>query len=501
MMKRMAILAVDIATSGTKAMAYSEDGRRLCEGRAAHVLSTPAPGYAEQDMQQLFDAFVSAVRSAVMNLPSQFSVGCISLGGVMHSVVGLNATHDPVTPVLIWPDTRSAVVAGQARAQFGLGLYQNTGVPLHAMLPLTKIAWLRQQQPDVFIQVHRFVSIKEYILERLTGVAAVDVSTAAASGLYNLHTQSWDDAALTFAGIESSQLNPPCACTAMFPLADTAKSLLSLTNGVMVVAGSTDGILANLGSGAYLTTDVGVTLGSSGAVRRLVREPQLDADGRTFCYPLADGLYVVGGPSNAGGIVWKWVLEQFAPQHVGDTDDAVWNAIAATEAGSSGLLFFPYLTGERAPIWDDTIRAAYVGLSLHHGLPHIWRAAAEGMAYSLAAIYQIIANMGPSPRRLLASGGFFRQPVWSQLAADVLGVPITLVDDDESSARGSFLLAMAALEGQPLQQMAATFAPSGHIQYHPNGAGTADYQQRLERFMQLIPLLQARGSATLDQPQ
>ncbi len=485
------VVCVDIATSGIKVVVYDESARVVALCKESYGIRSPEPGFAEQNPDEIVGAFFASLKSAILSLPSGCRVAAISLGGVMHSILGLDGHDRPITPVMIWADTRSQSQAKSVKQHHGIDLYQTIGVPIHAMLPLTKIRWLKDTEPSVFRSVSRFVSIKEYLLWHMTGQFVVDVSTAAASGLFHLGRRSWSDESLAIAGITGDMLSAPTACTEALPLSHSAWCLLGASEALkeaVVVVGSTDGVLANLGSGAVEINQVGVTLGSSGAVRRMTNRMVLDDEGRTFCYPLDESNFVVGGATNTGGVVWDWMMEQFPPD---ESDPArLWEAIDEVPAGADGLLFIPYLAGERAPVWDDSAQGVLFGLTLGHRRPHIWRAAAESMAYSLVSIYRLLQGFGPMPSGVIATGGFFRQPIWTRLLSDALGVPVFVCEDEESSARGSFLLAKSALMKAPLRDVLKRYPAKLKEPVVPADGKAEVYDKHLARFARLYEAVQ-----------
>lgn len=485
-MEHRVILAVDVATSGIKVVVYDDDAHVMARYKKSYFVHAPKPGYAEQDPDEIMRAFFATLTDAISNLPLACKVSAISLGGVMHSILALDSQFRPATPLMIWADTRSQNEAKTVLQHHGAALYQTTGVPIHAMLPLTKIRWLYDNEPAIFRETRYFVSIKEYLIWHLTGRFVVDVSTAASSGLFHLSRGSWSDEALNIAGITGDMLSTPVACTESLPITNVAFTRLGSHEAVKdaaVVVGSTDGVLANLGSGAILDNEVGVTLGSSGAVRRVTNRVVLDEKGRTFCYPLDGSTYVVGGATNAGGIVWDWILSQFPPDEAAQSE--VWRALEDVEIGAAGLLLLPYLTGERAPVWDDHAKGVLFGLSLGHRREHVWRAGAESMAYALASIYRLLQDFGPPPHGVIATGGFFQQPVWTKLLADVLGVPVLVSDDEESSARGSFLLAKSSLEDTPVSDVLNRYPAKLRVPVEPDSRLFPLYAAHRARFSKL----------------
>ena len=214
-----------------------------------------------------------------------------------------------------------------------------------------------------------------------------------------------------------------------------------MTAGVSLLIGASDGCLANLGAGAIKANTATLTIGTSGAVRQTVREPLRDAQGRLFCYILDDDHYVVGGPTNNGGNVLEWVSEKLTRQ---DTE-AVLTDAEGVPPGSDGLLFFPYLQGERAPLWDATVRGAYLHVDWQHTQAHFARAALEGVLFNLLSINQLLVEYTGPARVIHANGGFAQSRFWVQMLADIAGIPVRLNASNESGSMGAILLTMKAV--------------------------------------------------------
>ena len=371
----------------------------------------------------------------------------------MHGLVALDASGSPLTPLITWADTRAAA---QARAltqrRDGLDIYHRTGTPLHPMSQLAKLMWFREHDRSTFDRTVKWVSLKELILRELVDELVVDHSSASATGLFNLQRLDWDEDVLDMLQLSRDKLSAHVPTTEVVGRLgrDRARGL-ALPIGTPVVAGASDGALANLGVGAVLRGMVGCTIGTSGAVRMCVAEPLTDARGRTFCYALTPDRWVIGGATSNGGIALRWLRDRVLP--TSDTAGAperdryrqMSEMAGRVAAGSDGLLFLPHLLGERAPQWHANARAAFIGLTIQHGREHLVRSVMEGVTLQLWRVLTTLAEIGGEPREIRATGGFARSRLWRQIVADVFGAGVSFPREPESACLGAAVLAMKAV--------------------------------------------------------
>ena len=289
-----------------------------------------------------------------------------------------------------------------------------------------------------------WVGIKDYVLFRLTGVLAVDESTASATGLYGLAARDWDAEALDLVGLGREQLPVLHATTDVVARLGADVATWGLPAGTPIVAGASDGVLANLGVGAVAPGVAACSIGTSAAIRGVVRAPSVDEQGRVFCYVLVPGRWVVGGATNNGGNVLRW-LGRVAGADLSDPDAELTELAATVPPGAEGLLMLPYLSGERAPRWAGDLSGAFLGLTQRHTRAHLARAALEGVCLQLALVLEAMQAAGLGLVELRATGGFARSPFWRQLLADVLGTPIGFPASEQGSAIGAALLGHVAL--------------------------------------------------------
>lgn len=492
------VVAVDIGTTSTKTLIVGLDGRIAASHAVEYPLSMPQPDYAEQDPELIYSAVLEGIRETVRQAGlGQEDVLCVSFSSAMHSLIALDTEDVPLTPMMTWADNRSAANAERFRSQeLGQKLYRETGTPIHPMSPLTKLLWLKEHAPDVHARATMFAGIKDYVLAKLFGQWVCDVSLASATGMLNLETLRWHDDALALAGITAAKLPEPVPVThRLAGLRPDVAASLGLDAGTPFVVGASDGALANLGAGAVRPGTLAVTIGTSGAVRALVRAPLVDPAARLFCYALREGAWLVGGPLNNGGVVLRWVRDELATLEAeqarrrGDSPyDELMRLAAEVEPGADGLLFLPLLAGERAPSWNANARGVYFGLTLSHGKKHMIRAALEGVMFRVRAVADALQELHGPAHEVIASGGFARSPLWRQMLADVLGLPVTVPPTVESSALGAAQLGFVAIGAAAgFEAFASWNASAEDVQYTSASEFTADSGLHSEKTVRHMP--------------
>jgi gluconokinase len=451
---RDVVIGVDLGTTSAKAVAFTTDATAHASGTAPYELDSPRPGYAEQDPEVVAGAAWAALREvsgAARN--AGLRVAGVAVSAAMHSLIGLDARGRALTPAITWADSRAAEQAARLRSSdLASELHRRTGTPVHPMSPLVKLRWFAETEPEVASAVRHWVGIKEYALRRLTGELVVDHGTASGTGLFDLRRESWDPEALGYARVTPEQLPALVPTTAVVRLNDEAAGLTGLPAGTPVVVGGGDGPLANLGLGAIRPGAVACSIGTSGALRAAADAPRLDDRGRVYCYVIAEDRYVIGGAVNNGGIVLDWLADAVAPDlatravAAGRSDAAALLDVAArAPAGSGGLLFLPYLLGERAPLWAGRPRGVYLGLSRDHRREHLLRAPIEGVCLQLAVVLAVLLDAGVEIRDIRATGGFSRSVLWRRILAAAFGRPVGFAASPEGSSLGAALLGMVAL--------------------------------------------------------
>jgi gluconokinase len=397
----------------------------------------------------------TAVLTQVLGSPELRGVELagVGLATYMHSLILLDADDKPLTNIITWADLRAEAEVKELKERPGASaIYAHTGCPVHPMYLPAKLMWFAKHTPHLFARARRVVSMKDYLVHRLAGAFLVDESVASASGLLNIHSLEWDEMVTEAVGLEPSMLSrvvPPLTILEGFTTPYTRAA--TLPAGVPLVIGASDGTLSNLGSGALLPGQFAAMIGTSAAVRVVSEHPVLDDRARTWCYYLAERNWVPGGATNNGGNILRWYRDRFgaddrlrARRRRVDPYQVLSERAAAVPPGSRGLLFLPFLAGERCPNWNASARGVLFGLNLSHGPDEMVRSIMEGTVYQLYSVFEALQDLVGTPTEVRASGGFTRSREWVQIMADVFGVPLALPRVTEGTAFGAAALAMVA---------------------------------------------------------
>src|SRR5579862_857388 len=353
-------LGVDIGTTSVKSIAFSGDGKTFCKHSLAYPIKHKHPDWSEQDPDEILRAVINTVENILRDLSPHIPRLC-SFSSAMHSLIAVNKEGIPISPSIIWADNRAKDIAARIHSSNQAQTYYNiTGLPVHAMSPFCKLQWLKENRTEIFDNAFKFIGIKEYIFLKLFGIYVIDASMAAATGLMNRKTIQWDPWILEQIGVKEQRLSDIVEIQKIF----TSPDIFSSLQNVPFVIGGSDGAMANIGANEEEGSLV-ITVGTSSAARLIIDQPQIDPQMRTFCYYLDKQHWLVGGASNNGGIILQWLKEDFFKSS-GDVNDFS-NLASTIEPGANGLIFLPYLLGERAPIWDSKARGLLFGLRIEHG--------------------------------------------------------------------------------------------------------------------------------------
>ncbi len=441
------VIGVDLGTGSAKAIAMNASGEIIDTAQISYPILEPQPGYQEQPADLIWAAFKQCIAAVTGQLQQPPRV--ISLSSAMHSLIPVDGRANPLMNTIIWADNRSASIARKLHQMpIAKSIYEETGTPVHAMTPLSKILWIRAHEEAIFRDTAKFISVKEYIWHKLFGVYEADYSIASATGLMNIEKLRWNETSLNTAFIREEQLSALVNTNHNRRCSD--ESLLrelGASADTIFFIGASDGCLANIGSFAIEEGHVALTIGTSGAIRVTRRKPMLNFKSMTFNYRLDESTYVCGGPINNGGIALKWYAERVLARKLEATDDYanLLAALKATPPGAEGLTFLPYVVGERAPIWNSQACGVFFGMRTYHDQTHFTRAVVEGVSMSLYDIAQNMMETGLDIRQVNVSGGFVHSELWLQLLADLFGKKICLINTADASATGAAFLAMKNL--------------------------------------------------------
>jgi gluconokinase len=441
------VLGIDIGTGSAKAVAVDLQGKAVEVAQQYYSFQSPKPGYHEQDPEQIWFAFLSCVKEVISK--TGVHPTAISLSSAMHSLIPVSEHGMPLAPMITWADNRSAEIAKRLQASNeGLSVYKATGTPLHAMSPLCKLIWLKENEPLLFEKTFKFISIKEYIWYKLFQEFKIDYSIASCTGLFDIYGLKWHSESLDLAGIIQSKLSDPVKTnySKTFKVNQEDKDLNFLMSDVTFVIGASDGCLSNLGSMANEAGVAVLTIGTSGAIRISSNRPLPNLKAMTFSYILDDTTFVCGGPINNGGLALQWWLKNYGPSDLKEKDyEQFFKEISSINPGSDGLLFLPYLTGERAPIWDSESCGVFFGVKLQHTLHHFSRAVLEGICFAMKDVLEAVQENSDPITQINIGGGFVTSDLWVQLLADITGKKLVIAQHEDASAVGAAYLAMKTM--------------------------------------------------------
>ena len=441
-----AVITLDMGTSSVRACLVDDSLKILFQRSVPVNLDSGLDGRAEQSAEEVISACLNCLADAITwAAENSVSPAGLCFSNAVGSLVMLDEHDDPVGPALTWADTRSANEADILKNRLGKELYAYTACPINASYWLPKLQWLKStgKLPGT---TARFCTLKDLLILRLTGQFVTDASNAAATGLCNAISGAWDDLALREADITIEQLPRILDTTAvLFLIKNEYLAKAGLDEKMPVILGATDGVLSSLGAGAFELGQVTSMIGTSGACRMAASQPDLsDPRQRLWSYPLTDKIWIRGGAMTNGGLVTQWFAENFFKEE-SDPLASMLNEAAKVEPGAGGVIFLPYLYGERSPIYDEHARGVFFGLHGSHTRAHMARAALEGVIFALATIFELLRDSVDQVKEVRATGGYVRSPLSLQIQADIFNFPISVPENYEGSSIGAAALAYLAL--------------------------------------------------------
>jgi xylulokinase len=485
------LLGIDVSTTATKAVLVDEAGAVRGAGTSAYDYDVPRPLWSEQDPELWWAGGVDAIRGALAAAAVDGSaVDAIGLTGQMHGAVLLDEAEHPLRPAILWNDQRTAAECDDIRHRLGgrERLVAITGNDALTGFTAPKLLWVRSHEPETWARVAHVLLPKDYVRLRLTGDHAVDRADGAGTLLFDLAARTWSTEVL-----DALELDPAILPrTAEGPevtgvVSAAAADATSLRPGTPVVAGGGDQAANAVGVGAVDPGVVALSLGTSGVVFAATDQPIVEPAGRVhaFCHAVPDRWHLMSVMLSAAGSL-RWYRDALAPGV--DFGDLVDEA-ASVSAGSDGLFFLPYLTGERSPHPDPLARGAFVGLTVGHGRAHLTRAVIEGVAFGLRDGLDLMTGAGMArPAQIRASGGGLASALWRQVLADVLEAEIATVNTTEGAAFGAALLAAVGAGHHASVQDAAAALVSARTAASP-GPDAAAYRERHAIYAGLYPAL------------
>ena len=494
------VLGIDVGTSGTKALAIHESGEVLASALAEYPLMTPRPDWAEQDPADWKRAAVDALSQLSSALGSRVSEVCgLGLTGQMHGSVFLDAGGRVLRNAILWCDQRTAAQCEAITSAVGeQHLIEMTCNPALTGFTAPKILWLRDNEPENYEKISRVLLPKDYIRYELTGEMATDVADASGTLLFDVANRRWHTELMGILGIPIEWMprayeGPETTGTLLPQVAEAT----GLPAGIPVIAGGGDQAAGGIGCGIVKPGIISATLGTSGVVFAFSEAITLDPQGRvhTFCHSVPGKWHVMGVMLSAGGSL-RWFRDALCPSEKAvaaetgrDAYEYITAAAETAPVGSEGLVFLPYLTGERTPHKDPYAKGAFVGLSLRHTRAHMARSVLEGVAFGMRDSLEIIREMGVPTREVRASGGGAKSRFWRQMQANVNNAPIVTINVDEGPAYGAALLATVetGLYGSIEEACEATIHTVDSCQPDPGIA--AEYEPWFRLFQETYPAL------------
>ena len=479
-------LGVDIGTSSCRVVILLDDLTIAGELRHDYDLECPRPGQAEQDVEEITRIVLELIEQGLSRCRSRgFTVRALGIAAAICNMVCLDKDGRPLMKAWTWADLRSHKQAEYLKATYGRKFYFRTGCPFHPMYWPARLLYIKENLPEVFKNTRYIVSLKDYIIYRLTGRRVADLSLASATGLLNIHTLGWDDELLRVLGVAPEMLWEPVEPTAVIGRLDRGGEGGDGA-GPLLVAGASDGALSNVGCGALAPGVMALMIGSSGAMRVATAAPLLSSDNATWCYYLGDQLRLTGGSTNNGGNVLKWFRHNIMDDRL---DYQTMSTLAATvPPGCEGLFFLPFLAGERCPHWRSGARGVFHGLTLTHTKAHVVRAMMEGVAFQMYSVFTSLQKLVGPPGEIRVGGGVVQSPVWLGILADLFDQPLLIPRYNEGSAVGAAILSMRARYEQKTLADIGRLVPIERI-IEPDEERAQQYRRLYQKYGLLYEIL------------
>jgi xylulokinase len=493
----MSFLGIDVGTGGTRAVVVDESGKVIASAASEHEpFRAPEPGWAEQDPEDWWRAAQEAISGAISASGKPGTeIAAVGLTGQMHGAVLLDAAGEVLRPALIWCDQRTGPQCDWLHEKIGRErLIELTCNPALPNFTLTKLLWVKDNEPETFAKIKHILCPKDYVRYRLTGTFAIDVHEASGTLLLDVTNRKWSSEVAQIAGIpeewlpqlyESSEV---CAEISVGAAANTG-----LAVGTPVVAGAGDQGAGAVGMGILKPGAVSATIGTSGVVFAATGKPTKDPGGRlhTFCHAVP-GRWHVMGVTQAAGLSLRWFRDTFAR---GATYDALSRTANNIAPGSDGLLWAPYLLGERTPHLDSNATAAFVGITASHTASHFTRAILEGVAFSLRDTFTLFAELGIPVNGVRLGGGGARSPLWRKIQTDIYGFPTEILTAEEGGAYGAALLAGVGVKAWPDTDTACERSLEVAESLQPDTETTKVYTEAYARYRAIYPALRQISTA------
>ncbi len=485
------VLGLDVSTTATKAVLLDGAGAVVAAASPEYAFETPHPLWSEQDPQLWWDGAVRAIGTVLESSGVRGEdVEAVGLAGQMHGLVALGRDDRVLRPAILWNDQRTETECDLIRETIGRErLIATTGNDALAGFTAPKLLWVRRNEPDLWAEIEHILLPKDFVRLRLTGDHAVDVADGAGTLLFDLAARDWSAAVVEELGIDPAWLPPTHEGTAVTgAISAEGAAATGLKAGTPVVAGGGDQAAAAVGVGAVERGVVSLSLGTSGVVFTTTDAPLIDPEGRlhSFCHAVPGRWHVMGVMLSAAGSL-RWFRDALAP---GTAFATLVDEANDVPPGSDGLLFLPYLSGERTPHPDPLARGAFVGLTAHHGRSHMTRSVLEGVAFGLRDSFELMRTVGVGGvDEIRATGGGIKSSLWRHILADVLETSVVTTTTSEGAAQGAAMLAAVGVGWFPTVQDTCREVVVLGERVDPSSATTQCIASGTRRYRELYPAL------------
>ncbi len=481
-------MGIDVSTTASKALIIDAQGNVIASQSYPHRLSTPRPLWSEQEPADWWDASSRAIREVLKSVSAD-DIAAIGLTGQMHGLTSLDADGNSLRPAILWNDGRSSAQCAEITERVGLErLCQLVGTRMLPGFTAPKLLWVHENEPEIYARIAHVLLPKDYLRYQLSGVYASDVADGSGFACLDVAHRRWSDEVLAACEIDRAILPELFESQAVSATVSAeGASATGLRVGTPIVGGAGDQPAGGVGSGIVSMGQVSMSMGTSGVVYAISDRYAPEPHGRlhTFCGPTPTTWFHMGVMLSASGGL-RWLRDALAPS---SSYAALSDLAAGVSRGAEGLLFAPYLTGERNPHPDPLARGGFVGLTLRHGLGHLVRAVMEGVAFGMRDNLELLKTQGVNPTSIVVSGGAINSPVWSQLLADIMGVPLETVNTTEGAALGAAILASVGAGAYPDVPSACAQIVHRIDRITPDAAGVAVYNRLYPVFRGVYPAL------------
>jgi len=443
------VLAVDIGTSSVRCMIVDILGNIIYKVQSQYDVIIVDKYMQEQDPNLISQITFDTIRRCISESSiDKYEISGIGFSSQMYNIFPVDKQGKPLYNMIIWSDSRSEEQAEKMKLEYeSLELNLYTGCPMNSLFPITKIQWLKENETSIYENTAKFISIKEYVLHKMTGEYVIDYSIASATGLFDIRKLDWHPKALSLIGLKKEQLSLAISGTKQLKFGNYSLcSDLGLSQDTIIISGGGDGPLANIGSGAYQSGAINIDLGTSGAARVITTEPITDVKSRVWTFALTDHLWVYGGILSNVGNGYNWLISNIKDYLEDKTYIEILfmmdQEFSKIPPGSNDLLFLPYLLKARSPYWDDKIKATIYGLTHQHRYSDIVKAYLESIGYCLASMIDIISENVAVLPDIVLTGGLAVSENLAQMLADILGKGIKTIKSNEGSLMGVAIMTL-----------------------------------------------------------